>query len=210
MSKFPPSAKIVVGEGFKDNLPPCYPSNPKSALLESDYEGHELVRSFSMTASRLVTSVHDYFGDGSFYLLDVPGHAIGHICGLARTTKDSFLLMGADTCHFAGALRPTAAVPLPKSLEPKTWGLDAAFPAPCPSSIHRMPSMRRCRGTINKAMYTASKAPEVPALIHIWPIRVSHHYKHSMQTRTSSYDWHMTLVTSNFTITQSGSIEFSQ
>jgi metal-dependent hydrolase (beta-lactamase superfamily II) len=58
MSKFPPSAKIVVGEGFKDNLLPCYPSNPKSALLESDYERHELVRSFSMTASRLVTSVH--------------------------------------------------------------------------------------------------------------------------------------------------------
>jgi len=46
----------------------------------------------------------DYFGDGSFYLLDVPGHAIGHICGLVRTTPGSFLLLGADSCHFAGTL----------------------------------------------------------------------------------------------------------
>ena len=46
----------------------------------------------------------DYFGDGSFYLLDVPGHAIGHMCGLVRTTPTSFLLLGADSCHFAGTL----------------------------------------------------------------------------------------------------------
>ncbi len=30
----------------------------------------------------------DYFGDGSFLPLDGPGHAIGHLCGLARTTVD--------------------------------------------------------------------------------------------------------------------------
>jgi len=46
----------------------------------------------------------DYFGDGSFYLLDVPGHAIGHMCGLVRTTSTSFILLGADSCHFAGTL----------------------------------------------------------------------------------------------------------
>lgn len=37
MSKFPPSVNIVVGPGFKENLLPGYPSNPESALLESDY-----------------------------------------------------------------------------------------------------------------------------------------------------------------------------
>lgn len=37
MSKFPASVNIVVGPGFKKNLLPGYPSNPESALLESDY-----------------------------------------------------------------------------------------------------------------------------------------------------------------------------
>ncbi|KAL1955027.1 hypothetical protein VTO42DRAFT_318 [Malbranchea cinnamomea] len=36
----------------------------------------------------------DYFGDCSFYLLDSTGHAVGHLCGLARTTShpDTFVL----------------------------------------------------------------------------------------------------------------------
>jgi hypothetical protein len=37
MSKFPNSVNNVVGPGFKENLLPGYPSNPDSALLESDY-----------------------------------------------------------------------------------------------------------------------------------------------------------------------------
>ena len=44
----------------------------------------------------------DFFGDGSFYLLDTPGHAIGHMCGLARTTTTTFAFLGGDICHFSG------------------------------------------------------------------------------------------------------------
>jgi hypothetical protein len=36
----------------------------------------------------------DWFEDGSFYLLDVPGHSAGLICGFARVKPDSFILMG--------------------------------------------------------------------------------------------------------------------
>lgn len=67
----------------------------------------------------------DYFGDGSFYLLDSPGHTIGHINALARVTtgevdgeEDTFVLMGGDTCHFTGQLRPTAHRPLPEKISP--------------------------------------------------------------------------------------------
>ena len=160
MSRFPSSTKIIVGEGFKANLLPGYPANPKSPLLESDYEGHDLVEITFDDAFRIGDfRAFDYFGDGSFYLLDVPGHAIGHMCGLARTTEDTFLLMGADTCHFAGALRPTAEVPLPETLEPQAWGLDSNFPAPCPCTIftdcHPCGDVEK-RPT--KPWYTASKA----------------------------------------------------
>lgn len=102
----------------------------------------------------------DFFGDGSFYLLDVPGvsisttpspdpppilleqplrsttkqHAVGHIAGLARTTPTTFVLMGGDVCHFGGSFRPTPYVPLPNTI-PSTVKLDSRFSRPCPCSI---------------------------------------------------------------------------
>lgn len=61
---------------------------------------------------------YDFYGDGSFYLLDTPGHAQGHMCGLARTTtaedgKSTFILFGGDMCHFCGDLRPSNMNSLP-------------------------------------------------------------------------------------------------
>lgn len=76
---------------------------------------------------------HDYFGDKSFYLLDVPGHAPGHMCGLVRTTPNSFCLLGADTCHIAGCFRPSPLVPMPDKLDGR-HGLDRYFRSPCPCS----------------------------------------------------------------------------
>jgi hypothetical protein len=35
-------------------------------------------------------------------------HISGHICALARVTPDSFVFLGADSCHHAGLLRPTS------------------------------------------------------------------------------------------------------
>lgn len=60
----------------------------------------------------------DFFGDGSFYILDCPGHMVGHIGGLARASssdrsENTFIFMGADTCHHGGEFRPTEYVPLP-------------------------------------------------------------------------------------------------
>lgn len=57
----------------------------------------------------------DFFGDGSFFLLNTPGHAPGHIAGLARTTTDpdTFIFMGGDVCHHGGEIRPSPYLPLP-------------------------------------------------------------------------------------------------
>ncbi|KAF7365239.1 Metallo-beta-lactamase superfamily protein [Mycena venus] len=49
----------------------------------------------------------DYFGDGSFCILDVPGHLAGHVGALARVTPTSFVFLGGDGCHHPGMLRPT-------------------------------------------------------------------------------------------------------
>lgn len=100
-----------------------------------DCRGRE-VREIDFTATSLRIgdfSAFDFFGDGSFYLLDCPGHAIGHMCGLARTTTTTFVFMGADICHLSGMFRPSPGVPLPDYV-PKEQ-LDAGFPSPCPCSL---------------------------------------------------------------------------
>ncbi|KAF8318262.1 hypothetical protein DL93DRAFT_2054866 [Clavulina sp. PMI_390] len=43
----------------------------------------------------------DYFGDGSCWILDVPGHTAGHIAMLVRTSADppAYYVLASDTAH---------------------------------------------------------------------------------------------------------------
>ncbi|GIZ37780.1 hypothetical protein CKM354_000121600 [Cercospora kikuchii] len=123
-STFPGSTELVVGPGFKDAHLPGYPKNEQSTLLDSDFDGrHVRELNFESESKGLKIgrfNAYDYFGDGSFYLLDTPGHSVGHICGLARTSssKDSFIFMGGDAAHHGGEFRPTEYLPLPKEVKP--------------------------------------------------------------------------------------------
>ncbi|KAH6660306.1 hypothetical protein BKA67DRAFT_667194 [Truncatella angustata] len=138
-STFPSSTTLVVGPGLRNTCWPAYPSNPDSLVLDADIE-HREVREINFSTG----SVHvgrfrafDYFGDGSFYLLDSPGHSVGHLTALARVTTsgdgnpqhDSFVFMGADACHHPGVLRPTEYLPLPSQLSPSPSRL---FTHACP------------------------------------------------------------------------------
>lgn len=127
-SIFDPSTALIVGPGFKDKFLPGYPANPASTILEADYAGREL-RELDFTGSALAIgrfAALDYFGDGSFYFLDAPGHAVGHICGFARVKThaaaaggdDSFVFLGGDAAHHGGECRPSAYMPLPESISP--------------------------------------------------------------------------------------------
>lgn len=104
-------------------------------LLILQCSGHELKEIMFDTSLKIGRfRAHDFFGDGSFYLLDVPGHATGHMAGLVRTTATTFVLLGADTCHLAGCIRPSEYNPLPASLG-QSDGLDPYFPPSCPCSM---------------------------------------------------------------------------
>ncbi|KAL9007756.1 MAG: hypothetical protein Q9173_007043 [Seirophora scorigena] len=132
-SLFPKSAEVIVGPGFKDAFLP----------------GGRNVREIAFHKNNKIGQYpsYDLFGDGSFYILDVPGHAIGHISGLARTTPDTFVFMGGDVCHFGGSYRPSQYAPLPATI-PSGVGLDSdRFKHPCPCSLftacHRDPPNAR-------------------------------------------------------------------
>jgi len=41
----------------------------------------------------------DFFGDGSVYVIDAPGHLQGHVNLLARISPDKWAYLGGDCCH---------------------------------------------------------------------------------------------------------------
>ncbi|CEJ90415.1 hypothetical protein VHEMI06203 [[Torrubiella] hemipterigena] len=122
IGRFPASTQLVVGPGVHQAYLPGYPSNPESELAETDFMGRE-VREMSNAEFTLTCggyAAHDYFGDGSFFLLSSPGHTTGHLSALARVTSDSedstFVFLGGDCAHHCGVFRPSQYVPLPESI----------------------------------------------------------------------------------------------
>ncbi|KAL1585843.1 hypothetical protein WHR41_05052 [Cladosporium halotolerans] len=142
-SAFPPSTDLIVGPGFKSSFVPSYPTVADSPVDERLWAGRDLVEiSFADPQSKNLQlggfRAHDFYGDGSFYLLDTPGHAVGHLCALARTTANppTFMFLGGDIAHHGGEFRPTPYLPLPASISPNP--LQAPFAKPtsaCPGEI---------------------------------------------------------------------------
>lgn len=119
-SLFPASTSLICGRGMKAKFGNGYPENDQAPYLTSEIKG----RSFNEVEFRGDLKIggfdaFDYFGDGSFYLLDVPGHCIAHMNALARVSSnpDTFILMGADSYHHGSQLRPSKGVPLPSTVD---------------------------------------------------------------------------------------------
>ncbi|KAK5117876.1 hypothetical protein LTR85_008650 [Meristemomyces frigidus] len=138
VSTFPTSTKLVVGPGTKANYLPGYPADPSAKTLASDFEGREVQEAdFSGAVLQIgrFKSI-DYFGDGSFFLLDSPDHAIGHINALARThvsPSPGFIHMCGDSAHHPAEIRPSEYVPLPDTIEPSP--VPRLHPNTCPGHV---------------------------------------------------------------------------
>ncbi|KAI9039905.1 MBL fold metallo-hydrolase [Aspergillus affinis] len=137
---FPTTTDLIVSPGFKANIMPGYPTDKVSHVDEQAWlsrELHEIDFTASAGPQRLRIGgfeAYDFYGDGSFYLLNSPGNAVGHISALARTTADphSFVLLGGDIAHDCGELRPTPYTPLPDIISP---GPLRSKPSTFPGSI---------------------------------------------------------------------------
>ncbi|KAK5055328.1 hypothetical protein LTR84_013078 [Exophiala bonariae] len=128
-SRFPAGTDLIVGPGFRQAFYPGYPSKSDAPVRESDFLERNVIE-VDFNESARYTKVgdfpaHDFFGDGSFYLLDTPGHAIGHLGGLARTTTnpDTFIFMGGDLCHHSGQIRPSPHLHIPSNLKQSSFGV---------------------------------------------------------------------------------------
>jgi glyoxylase-like metal-dependent hydrolase (beta-lactamase superfamily II) len=125
MGVFDGKTDLVVGPGFKEHFIGAQTPSPLGAVIPTDIEGrrvHEI--GFRAGDANVVQigqfSAYDYFQDGSFYLIDSPGHCVGHLCALARTSTspDTFVFLGGDVAHHCGELRPSRHVPLPETISP--------------------------------------------------------------------------------------------
>lgn len=104
---------------------PGYPADEAGEVPSRAWEDREFIEvSFDKGLKLGRFNAIDYFGDGSFYLLDAPGHTIGHISALARTTGgegSTFIHMIGDACHHGGEYRPSQHLPLPSSVVPNPY-----------------------------------------------------------------------------------------
>jgi hypothetical protein len=74
-STFPASTKLVVGPGTQAHCRPGYPLNLDALVLEKAFLGREVMEIEYPEDGLSINGMKafDYFGDGSFYLLDAPG-----------------------------------------------------------------------------------------------------------------------------------------
>ncbi|KAJ5712616.1 hypothetical protein N7493_009084 [Penicillium malachiteum] len=167
-STFPPTTDLIVGPGFKEAMLPAAPTDPDSPLSEDSFKGRN-TREIAFEGRNHIKigrfDALDYFGDGSFYLLDSPGHAIGHLCGLARTTAspDTFVLLGGDVCHYGGLFRPSKYLPVPQSIHPHPCHpqINTAF---CPGEAFEELQISRGR-SITDTLFTPTFGHDIPLII---------------------------------------------
>ena len=102
-----PNAKFILGPGSLELIRRSE-ANPAESwfgptLLPDDISKQVTELSAYSSSEWVPLSVFphtvDYFGDGSFYLVDSPGHLEGHINGLARIGSNKFVYLASDTCH---------------------------------------------------------------------------------------------------------------
>lgn len=121
---------------------------------------------------------YDFFGDGSFYLIDTPGHAVGHLGALARTTinPDTFIFMGGDLCHHSGEVTPSKKLHIPQEVSISSAGLAL----PCPGTVYENLQIKRQRAPdepffepamgldIPRAIDTIQKAQDADGDSNVW------------------------------------------
>ncbi|KAF8502995.1 beta-lactamase-like protein [Hysterangium stoloniferum] len=98
-----PNATFITGEGSRAVLAEGYPSEPSSEQLADSVP---VDRTRFLSADDFTSAIagfphtYDYFGDGSLYIIDSPGHMRGHLNLLVRTSAaGTWLYLGGDTCH---------------------------------------------------------------------------------------------------------------
>ena len=99
-----PNATFILGAGSQPLLDAGYPHTPTSDILTAAVPPGARTRILSSDdySARVgpFPRCHDFFGDGSLFLVEALGHLAGHVNILARTSATgAWLFLGADCAH---------------------------------------------------------------------------------------------------------------
>ncbi|KLO10876.1 Metallo-hydrolase/oxidoreductase [Schizopora paradoxa] len=97
------NATFLLGSEGKTLLSPAYPEDPTSPYSD-DYPKDKTkflsIHEPGWTPLGPFPHALDYFGDGSLYIIDAPGHVPGHINALVRTSADGgWIYLAGDSAH---------------------------------------------------------------------------------------------------------------
>lgn len=112
-----PNSKFIVGSGtlyILENGAPCYPREriekgalPVGQTVElppvpgSDRKHMAAAAQTDHRWQSISTLPHavDFFGDGSLWIIDAPGHIHGHVNAVLRVGPEKWVYLGGDCCH---------------------------------------------------------------------------------------------------------------
>lgn len=115
--KFPNSTQFIVGPTSLELLddPDVFPQNPKS-FYSKDLVPRDRTTELPHTSDSEFWKplgpfehAHDFFSDGSLYIINAPGHSKGHINLLVRTS-DGWVCLAGDSCHSPAILSGEKAI----------------------------------------------------------------------------------------------------
>ncbi|KAF7798134.1 hypothetical protein EIP86_009349 [Pleurotus ostreatoroseus] len=109
------AAEFVLGADALALLSSAYPTNASSPYMalpagrRAHYTHFTAARDHAQLAlapfGPFACAV-DLYGDGSFYLVDAPGHLPGHLIAAARVAPGAFVFLGGDACHNRACYAP--------------------------------------------------------------------------------------------------------
>lgn len=110
-----PKARFIQGGEARKHFETGYPNNPKSAIpIQVFPEDRTDFLDVNASWKQIGPFKHalDYFGDGSLYIIDAPGHLHGHINALIRTSPDGgWIFLAGDSSHDWKLLRGQSEIP---------------------------------------------------------------------------------------------------
>ncbi|WRT69069.1 uncharacterized protein IL334_006052 [Kwoniella shivajii] len=124
-----PDRPVILGAGAREDIGKGYPDDPNGHWESAWFKKYRFVdlpkpetegfwskdiRDSSEQIDRTWEPVGcfehgvDWFGDGSFWLIDAPGHCPGHLMALCRVTSqpDTYVLLAGDAAHHQNMYLP--------------------------------------------------------------------------------------------------------
>lgn len=172
-NKFP-DAQIIAGPGSREANGPGWPVNPKSPFASAPVQ-HAKYYELSFDKENLAPlgpfqRAYDFFGDGSFWLIDTPGHMPGHLGGLALTGPDEWVFMGGDCCHHRSLLvgsRPMSVTVGPAGQ--KCFHKDPEVAEETIRNIRKLEKMGKVFVALAHDSFLVGTMPEYPSSLNGWP-----------------------------------------